>query len=111
MDYESPIKIVMCQIQLEFENQLESAICKAVQNAGITVDREELLRALEYDRGQYQEGYSDGYADRDKEIIRCRDCARSIPPCDCWDRRCELFGVVGENHFCGFAKPKGENDE
>lgn len=102
MGYESPIKIFMGKMRMEVDNK----ICRAVQNAGITVDREELLRALEYDRGQYKKGYSDGYADRDKEITRCRDCARSTPPCNGWDRRCELCGVVGEDHFCGWAKPK-----
>ena len=86
--------------------EVDNQICKAVQNAGITVDREELLRALQYDRDQYRKGY----ADRDKEITRCRDCALSIPPCNGWGRRCGLCGVVGEDHFCGWAKPKGSDE-
>ena len=101
MSYESPIRIVMDEMHVAFDNQ----ICKAVQNAGITVDREELLRALKYDRDQYVKGY----ADRDKEITRCRDCARSVPPCNGWDRRCELCGVVGEEHYCSWAIPKGSD--
>ena len=34
------------------------------------VDKEELLKALSYDRNQYQKGYSD----RDSEIVRCKNC-------------------------------------
>jgi Zn-finger nucleic acid-binding protein len=49
---------------------LESEICKAVQKVGVNVDKDELIKALQYDRAQYQKGYND----RDKEIVRCKDC-------------------------------------
>ena len=54
--YESPIKIITGQIKTNYED----AIYCAVQNVGINVDREELLKALEYDRGQYEEGFREG---------------------------------------------------
>ena len=54
--YESPIKIITGQIKTNYED----AIYSAVQNVGINVDREELLKALEYDRGQYEEGFREG---------------------------------------------------
>ena len=66
MSYQSPIDVIMGQMNISYENE----ICKAVQNIGINVDKNELLKALQYDRGQYQKGY----ADRDSEIIRCKDC-------------------------------------
>lgn len=66
MSYESPIEMIMGQMHMEVEGK----ICKAVQDIGVNVDREELLKALRYDRGQYGKGY----ADRDAEIVRCRDC-------------------------------------
>lgn len=66
MSYQSPIELVMGQMNIVLEGQ----ICKAVQNAGVNVDKEELLKALQYDRGQYQKGYRD----RDAEIVRCKDC-------------------------------------
>ncbi len=53
---------------------MEGEILKAVQNVGVNVDKDELLKALQYDRNQYQKGY----ADRDSEIIRCKDCALHI---------------------------------
>ena len=54
--YESPIKIIAGKIQ----TQIDDEIYRAVQNVGINVDREELLKALEYDRGQYEEGFREG---------------------------------------------------
>ena len=54
--YESPIKIITGQIKTNYED----AIYSAVQNVVINVDREELLKALEYDRGQYENGFEDG---------------------------------------------------
>lgn len=66
MSYQSPIEIIMSNMQMYMEGE----IYKAVQNIGINVDKDELLKALQYDRGQYQKGY----ADRDSEIVRCKDC-------------------------------------
>ena len=57
--YESPIKIITGKIQ----TQIDDEIYRAVQNVGINVDREELLKALEYDRGQYEEGWKEGFHD------------------------------------------------
>ena len=54
--YKSPIEIITGQIKTNYDN----AIYSAVQNVGINVDREELLKALEYDRGQYEEGFREG---------------------------------------------------
>ena len=57
--YESPIKIITGQIKTNYED----AIYSAVQNVVINVDREELLKALEYDRGQYEKGWREGFHD------------------------------------------------
>ena len=62
--YESPIKIITGKMVTQFDDEIYSA----VQNVGITVDREELLKALEYDRGQYEKGYNDAIDDFAKEL-------------------------------------------
>jgi hypothetical protein len=54
--YESPIGL----IQEEMEIYAEGEILRAVQKVGVNVDKEELLRALAYDREQYVKGYKDG---------------------------------------------------
>lgn len=66
MNYKSPIELVMTQMRTAIEGET----LKAVQNVGVIVDKEELLKALQYDREQYQKGYED----RDLEIVRCKDC-------------------------------------
>lgn len=65
MSYKSPIEVVVGQ----FESNIENEIYSAVQKVGIYVDKEELIRALKYDRDQYWKGYND----RDKEIAQCND--------------------------------------
>lgn len=57
--YKSPIKIITGQIKTNFDN----AIYSAVQNVGINVDREELLKALAYDRERHEKGYNDAIYD------------------------------------------------
>lgn len=55
--YESPITQIMGQIQ----TQMEDDCMKVVQQCGFDVNKEELARALVYDRDQYNKGYDDGY--------------------------------------------------
>lgn len=91
MNYKSPIELIMGQMNMS----LEGEICKAVQSVGVNVNKEELLKALQYDRNQYQKGYSD----RDSEIVRCKDCkhlgyTNSHWFCK-WLNRC-----VDEDWFC-----------
>lgn len=54
--YESPIKTVIGEAKTQIDNDVYKAVCQI----GIRVDKEELLRALQYDRGQYDKGFADG---------------------------------------------------
>lgn len=54
--YESPIKAYISEVKTQFD----SAVFRAVQNVGIDVDKNELVKALAYDRDQYERGYHDG---------------------------------------------------
>lgn len=56
--YKSPIDIILGEFELKFED----AICKAVRDVGIVVDKDELIKALKYDRDQYDKGYMDALA-------------------------------------------------
>ena len=88
IDYESPIKIAMTQTR----NQLEDGILKAVRDVGIYVDKERLLRALQYDSDQYYKGYND----RDKEIIRCKYCEHAT--------------MTAENKLCKYCNKLTDDD-
>lgn len=54
-NYESPIKLFEDKVEVFIEDE----IVKAVQKVGIKVDKDELFKALEYDREQYNKGYHD----------------------------------------------------
>ena len=54
--YKSPIETTYETLRIEQENN----ILKAVQNVGVNVDKDELVKALQYDRNQYDKGYKDG---------------------------------------------------
>lgn len=53
--YVSPIDVYLTEMLTQYDN----AIMKAVCNVGINVDKEELIKALKYDRDQYKKGYQD----------------------------------------------------
>ena len=55
--YESPINIIISELC----TKLESDCVKSVQRYGFDVDKEELAKALNYDRKQYEKGHTDGY--------------------------------------------------
>ena len=55
--WESPVNVIYGEMQ----TQIEGDIYKAIQNVGIDVDKEELLKALQYDRHQYEKGYADAF--------------------------------------------------
>lgn len=57
MSYKSPIETIVDEMALIAEN----GIYKAVQNVNIDVNKEELEKALRYDRDQYVEGFTNGY--------------------------------------------------
>lgn len=55
MSYKSPIDVLMKEAQLNYEN----GIYNAIQEYEIKVDKEELIKALNYDREMYIKGYND----------------------------------------------------
>ena len=54
--YKSPVELITKQMNA----QIEDYVFNAIQEVVVNIDRDELLRALEYDRDQYERGYRDG---------------------------------------------------
>ena len=97
MSYKSPIELITSQ----YCSSIEDAIYQSVLKVGIDVDKEELLKALEYDSGQYQKGYDD----RDAEIVRCNECANR----ECDGRAGKIVcGITGDSHSIFWYCADGE---
>ena len=60
--YESPIEVYIRHVSEEITESRENAIMAQItEQIGVNVDKDELARALNYDRNQYNEGYRKGY--------------------------------------------------
>lgn len=61
--YNSPIFVYMRSLdkmQMEIKADFDNNVWKAVIEYGVHVNKEDLLRALAYDRDQYKQGYANG---------------------------------------------------
>lgn len=67
--YKSPIDLIYDHLVTEQENE----VFKAVVRCGIDVDKDELIKALAYDRRQYDLGYADGKMDAEPQWIPCSE--------------------------------------
>lgn len=85
--YEGVIRLISGGIA----SQLDNEVYKAIERVGVAVDKEELIRALSYDRQQYEKGYADGKADSQRRTGR-------------WISADAIFG--GEPFYCSEC---GEN--
>ena len=83
MSYDSPIRI----IERNMTEKLEDNVMNVIQSYGIDVDRVELLKALNYDRDQYEKGYRDGKNDRYNSPVKpfkignrwhCGECSTAV---------------------------------
>ena len=66
--YESPISQIYKDVEYKFKEDMENKTMEAIHHFGISVDKEELIKALQYDRNQYDKGYSDGRASIVEEL-------------------------------------------
>lgn len=59
-DYQSPVEMLVGEMTTRIENACNATI---QQKLGFNIDKEELVKALQYDRHQYEKGYQDGKAE------------------------------------------------
>jgi hypothetical protein len=87
----------------------ENNILKAVVDAGISVDKERLLRALNDARYFYREGFDAAMSAADVvEVVRCKDCkygekdeGENVLSYFCQYDGCDWnYG----NHFCSYGE-------
>ena len=67
--YVSPITVELRQIQRNFNRKLDTLILNEIRKYDVEVDKDELVKALKYDRNQYEKGYADGKKETAREIL------------------------------------------
>ena len=76
--YESPINLFYTDPFIQaIKDEQENYIMQAVQRMDVQVDKQELVKALAYDRGQYEKGFSDGIKESRWISVKER-----LPECD-----------------------------
>ena len=99
--YKSPIEIVMEELFQKMDEDFENSVFKAVQKVGINVDKEELLKALIYDRGQYDEGYEDAMNEiKHPQPLKFEDLT---PGMWVWDNFFTTFIFTNSSILCLFS--------
>lgn len=101
-NWESPISITE-EICREMAEAYDAYIVEEVRKVIPHIDKEELVKALEYDRGQYEKGYADGRADatrhghwitwfenKDVRQAKCSECGMMF-----------TLGKGRDIHYCG----------
>lgn len=60
--YESPISLYIQQIANKIEERRENEVISTIsERLGVEINKDELAKALTYDRNQYSEGFRAGY--------------------------------------------------
>ena len=108
--YESPIKLheVEARIVEDITKARDDYILAQVKMA-VDVDKEELIKALSYDRQQYDKGYADGYANAKAvgKWILVTDSNGQHYVCD----HCGEWRYHQNQKFCGECGAKMEEGE
>ena len=72
MSYKSPIDIIQEEMRTKFDNKILEAVLKL----DIRVNKDELIKALEYDRNQYLQGYEEAKEIYEKALDKaCEELA------------------------------------
>ena len=110
--YKSPIELIVSEWYKQLVEQQNNDIYKAVINTGVVVDKDELLKALQYDRSQYDKGFQDAM----DSIVHCKDCKHKVVTIDGEynpkDIVCDYHMSDGfsERDFCSYGERKGEGE-
>lgn len=90
--YEGPINLLYSdpfhEVATKINNDIEEQIMVEIARVGIDVNKEELVKALQYDRDQYAKGWNDAIRRNDafRNLFRLGfEFAREHPECKYFD--------------------------
>lgn len=108
--YESPIELIYKETFPTLVKQQEDLIMRGCIDIGVHIDKEELIKALQYDREQYQKGYKDGKPKNgkwknfiDDGYVECPFCGHATT--------CECSEAMKDLHFCFYCGADMRSDE
>jgi len=91
--YVSPISIHIERYKEQLTAELQDQVVTAVARVGITVDKEELIKALAYDREQYERGFNDARMKARTVMFDLRDRWVARLPKGEWGRNDRWQGI------------------
>lgn len=116
MSYQPPIDVNFTDHIIEdVKTEMDEYLIRAVQKVIINVDKDELLKALAYDREQYEKGYTDGKRES-VDVVQCQECEhykpRYFPDGRCYGVFCELYRHAFQPDFyCKSGSKRKEDSE
>ena len=94
--YKCPIDVIIDDIRIK-SIDFDQKIIEAIQDIEIQIDNDELIKALKYDRDQYEKGYADAKL-KTKWIL----CSVKMPQTNVPIFYCTNTGIVGEGRYEGY---------
>ena len=122
VDYDSPIEIdfatnIISNMTKEMTEHIDNETFHAICQAGFYIDRKKMIQALKQDKERYTDAYSRGYSkgrdDRDKQIVRCKDCEYWLSNtefCTKWSVNCHVHHT-SPDWYCADAERREEEDD
>lgn len=116
--YKSPIDLIyedMSAYMVDVAKKVDEEIWQAIVRCVPNIDKDELLRALQYDRDQYNKGYADGRRDSMDELVHCQNCEFCKYNSSSETYKCMslngMYGTVELDGFCSYGVRKGADNE
>lgn len=106
-NYKSPVELIYSDVEQKILEEEDKFIMSQIHLA-VNVNKDELIKAINYDRDSYKKGANDGfsygYKKRDEEIIRCKDCKhrehQDFPSISFCHRTEECLFEVDDEFYC-----------
>ena len=90
--YECPITKYISDIQEQIDEQIEEQLMIGIKRSiGFDINKDELIKALKYDREQYSKGYKDGKIEMLEKVKQVRE-----------ENQGELFIMAETRYMKGF---------